>query len=553
MGQNTSALERFKSEVVLAVQDNNARRLYHLFILATRHQLGELTVVPPSSSSSSSGNVLVQLVRQGGQAATGAAVSVEEYMRSVMASTARPQQHVPRLPRRPQQTSQQQQQQQQLTAITTASITTPPSPPLPRTSSRPAARGALSRRGSVRASTPPASSAASSAGGGYVNFSGLRSVDAAHQSAAAVHLVLLVLHQHAALTATAVCTEAWQLCTAIHDGRDSRAGREDCAGGIGADGQPYVHHRLATLDVAALALTVPPVVAYAISTLGSPTHSSSSATSYTYSSVGPVSISAPPPPPPTTQTNPFASSSSTAEFSRSTIPVNINTLYVGSEPLLHYAAKQDQTSIIHLLYQAGADVELADMNGWSALIHAAAAGSVRAVRALLDIGADALAKTKTGLTPSQCTTSGEIRKELEIEEDERRQQHREPSAGDDRHTLYPAAVVVGHDGAAIRIVRLGVGQCSRLPRGAVRDTRAHRDTQWQSLRGAVPLPAHPLRAGLSCACTRWTVTRCRGRCGRGWAPASPYRRRSVARSIRRMALVAESQGAATRLVSTGVL
>ena len=102
--------------------------------------------------------------------------------------------------------------------------------------------------------------------------------------------------------------------------------------------------------------------------------------------------------------------------------MNINTLYVGSDSLLIHAAKQDQPSIIHLLYQAGAEIERADVNGWSALTHAAAAGSVRAVRALLDIGADAMAKTKLGLTPSQVTSSPEIRRELEVEEMERREQ-----------------------------------------------------------------------------------------------------------------------------------
>ena len=409
MGQNTSALERFKSEVVLAVQDNNARRLYHLFILATRHQLGELTVIPPTSSSSSSSNVLVQLVKQGGQAATGAAVSVEEYMRSVMASQPAPNStylafHDDHNRQANSSSSSQQSQQHQ------SNHSFPSSAPHQQSTS--GAWGSITSWFG-KSSTPPASAAASPAGG-YVNFSSAQSVPPINQHRPSISSSSSSINTPPSQpqpSAQKRGSYAPPSMTAEMHEQAQKTAQEVSAPMANLMSTTSSPHSMSPHSHSPSHQSSP-----TISTLGSPSHSSS-ATSYTYSS-GPVSISAPPPPPP--QTNPFASSS-TAEFSRSTIPVNINTLYVGSEPLLHYAAKQDQTSIIHLLYQAGADVELADMNGWSALIHAAAAGSVRAVRALLDIGADALAKTKTGLTASQCTTSGEIRKELEVEEDERRQ------------------------------------------------------------------------------------------------------------------------------------
>ena len=188
-----------------------------------------------------------------------------------------------------------------------------------------------------------------------------------------------------------------------------------------------------------VAASMPTLLSSASSATSSPSSSAASShpgsganspsSHYSPSHMNPSSFPPPPPtsqfPPPPSSSSPHShpspsSSSSPPEFSRSTIPININALWVGSDLLLTYAAKQDQTSIIHLLYQAGADIEAADPNGWSALTHAAAAGSVRAVRALLDIGADPLAKTKSGLTPSQCTASAEIRRELEVEEGERR-------------------------------------------------------------------------------------------------------------------------------------
>ena len=400
MGQNTSALERFKTEVVSAVQDNNARRLYHLFILATRHQLGELTVVPPSSSTSNN-NVILQLVKQGGQAASGAAVSVEEYMRNMMATQPANSTYLPYHDDHSRSNNSQSSQQSH-----------PPNASFPSSAS--AQQSSSSGWGSItswfgKSSTPPASANASPAGG-YVNYATGPSMPPVNQHRPSISSssssitapppqpstqkrgsyappsMSSELHEQAEKTAQEVSAPMANLMSTTSSPNSSSP-----------HSQSPSHYSSPT-----------------ISTLGSPKHSASSASSYTYA---PPSISAPPPP--HSHANPF-SSSSTSEFSRSTIPVNINTLYVGSEPLLHYAAKQDQTSIIHLLYQAGADVELADQNGWSALIHAAAAGSVRAVRALLDIGADALAKTKTGLTASQCTTSGEIRKELEVEEEERR-------------------------------------------------------------------------------------------------------------------------------------
>ena len=416
MGQNTSALERFKSEVVLAVQDNNARRLYHLFILATRHQLGELSVVPPSSSTSTK-DVVLQLVKQGGQAASGAAVSVEEYMRNMMATQPTNSTYLPYHDGNSASSNNSsgshvsQQSANPNAAFASAG------------SSQQHSSGGSSTWGSAitswfgKATTPPTSAAASPATG-YVNFgsagSSVPPITNQRPNISSSPSSHSAPPPQQPAAAQRRGTYAPPSMTAEMKEQAEKTAHEvsaPMANLMSSTGSP---HSSSPHSSASPSLQNSP----AISQLGSP--QLSPAKSSDVSSYNPprsVSISAPPPAP---QNNSFTSSS-TSEFSRATIPVNINTLFVGSDPLLHYAAKQDQTSIIHLLYQAGANVELADMNGWSALIHAAAAGSVRAVRALLDIGADALAKTKTGLTASQCTTSGEIRKELEVEEDERRQ------------------------------------------------------------------------------------------------------------------------------------
>ena len=430
MGQNTSALERFKAEVVLAVQDNNARRLYHLFILATRHQLGELTVLPPSSSSNSTKDVLLQLAKQGGQAAAGAAVSVEEYMRSVMAtqqpagvagSTYLPYHDDHKTHNSSSSQSSQSSQHNSPPSAAFASSSSSSSQQQQQQSTSGSGTWGSAISSWFGKSTPPASAAASPAGG-YVNFGGSAApsvppivnqrpnISSSPSSSSAMPVAPPAAQRRGTYAPPSMTAEMKeQADRTAQEVSAPMANLMSSTGNSPHSSSPHSHAGSPSMQ------STPP-----ISQLGSPRHSpalSSDASSYTPPRS--VNISAPPPPP--FQHSSAFTSSSTSEFSRATIPVNINTLYVGSEPLLHYAAKQDQTSIIHLLYQAGADVELADMNGWSALIHAAAAGSVRAVRALLDIGADALAKTKTGLTASQCTTSGEIRKELEVEENERRQ------------------------------------------------------------------------------------------------------------------------------------
>lgn len=87
------------------------------------------------------------------------------------------------------------------------------------------------------------------------------------------------------------------------------------------------------------------------------------------------------------------------------------------EPLLHWAAASKKIDILWFLLSSGADVHVANDNGWSPLtcaLHslvscnsdeylcAALLKTLQAARILLDHGADPLAYTAEGWTPFHC-------------------------------------------------------------------------------------------------------------------------------------------------------
>jgi ankyrin repeat protein len=71
---------------------------------------------------------------------------------------------------------------------------------------------------------------------------------------------------------------------------------------------------------------------------------------------------------------------------------------------LHYAAGEGDVGLVLQLIQEGADVRLADMNGWTPLHFAARAQSVPVIRALINSGATVDARDKNGNTPLSTAT-----------------------------------------------------------------------------------------------------------------------------------------------------
>ena len=67
--------------------------------------------------------------------------------------------------------------------------------------------------------------------------------------------------------------------------------------------------------------------------------------------------------------------------------------------LIMSAAFAGETDIIRVLIECGADVNLSNENGWTALLSAASCGHVDVVKLLLSIGADANAAAGDGDTP----------------------------------------------------------------------------------------------------------------------------------------------------------
>ena len=397
MGQNHSAVERLKNEVVQAVHDNNARRLYQLFMLATRHQLGEIAVVP-GSGSGSVGAIATQFIQSVRN--SGPAVGVEEYLKTITHSG------------NPQYVSFDDNHRQ----------------------GGGGGGGGGGYGGGGGAPTPPISAAAQAASS---VLSGLSSWFKGTPPASSTSSPYATLAAHP--RAPPPMSSARQPMSSSQSPSAYSSPPHPpppppvrpALGGYAPPTMSPEQHEEAQKTSEAFSAPMANLPSTAASPAGSavqsPAQGSPHQSGMSTPIGGPMSGAASPGHlhPGGSHGFPAAAASTpaspaAAEFSAKTLPINVNQLWVGSDLLLTYAAKQDQTSIIHLLYQAGAEIEAADSSGWSALTHAAAAGSVRAVRALLDIGADPLAKTKTGLTPSQCTSSPEIRKELEVEENERR-------------------------------------------------------------------------------------------------------------------------------------
>lgn len=71
------------------------------------------------------------------------------------------------------------------------------------------------------------------------------------------------------------------------------------------------------------------------------------------------------------------------------------------ETLLHEAARQGDTTLLETLLKAGADLEIKNEYGATALVVASMAGQTQAIRLLLDAGADANARDLEGNFPLQ--------------------------------------------------------------------------------------------------------------------------------------------------------
>ena len=65
---------------------------------------------------------------------------------------------------------------------------------------------------------------------------------------------------------------------------------------------------------------------------------------------------------------------------------------------LNWAAINDHAPVIEVLLHAGADVEGANLTGFTALHHAAEDGSLRAARVLVEAGADARTVNRDGVS-----------------------------------------------------------------------------------------------------------------------------------------------------------
>jgi len=72
----------------------------------------------------------------------------------------------------------------------------------------------------------------------------------------------------------------------------------------------------------------------------------------------------------------------------------------GRRPL-NWAALKNDTKMIELLLELGADINRPNLSGFTPLHHAAEAGSVESIKLLLAKGADPKIKNKRGMTPAQ--------------------------------------------------------------------------------------------------------------------------------------------------------
>lgn len=71
----------------------------------------------------------------------------------------------------------------------------------------------------------------------------------------------------------------------------------------------------------------------------------------------------------------------------------------GGNVPVHWAARHNDSAILELLLERGADVRVADQAGFTALHFCAYANAVDVCRILLDKGADINAKSAKGYTP----------------------------------------------------------------------------------------------------------------------------------------------------------
>lgn len=98
--------------------------------------------------------------------------------------------------------------------------------------------------------------------------------------------------------------------------------------------------------------------------------------------------------------------------------IDINTVNSSSETLLHVAAEHGQLSVIELLIQKGARLDLQDNKGQTALHRAASKGNTEIVRALTKAGAPIYTLDLQGKTPIHLAAQNEKRHSVKVLVDE---------------------------------------------------------------------------------------------------------------------------------------
>lgn len=77
-----------------------------------------------------------------------------------------------------------------------------------------------------------------------------------------------------------------------------------------------------------------------------------------------------------------------------------------------WAAWRDSAAVTTLLLEQGADVNVKDKNGWTALIYATTHSSLDVVKLMIEQGADVNAKDKAGKSALDVANSEEMKKLL---------------------------------------------------------------------------------------------------------------------------------------------